>query len=83
MKTIKELRDEGKLSKRTYNTVMRNIRFERDLMSETKLGRQYTVDASEVGNLTAKDVLDLYDESVILRWRGMGLGGLSELKRLA
>ena len=88
MKTIKELRTEGKISSRAYNAI--NSRVASEL--NHKFGyRRYTlgdvlnnreVTNQEVLDITIKDLFEMFDEKVIARWRGIGQKTVSELKSL-
>lgn len=76
MKTIKQLRDERAMSAVLYKGILRNVCF-----AMSSYGKSMYYD--EVKNLTVKDVLDMFSESEILRWKGISTKSLEELKSLA
>ena len=83
MKTIKELRNEGLLSTRTYNALVRGINLSYLFTGKVRcFERQIT--REEIENLTVKDVFDLFTEEEMLnyKWRGFGQSCLNELKGL-
>ena len=82
MKTIRELRNEGILSTRTYNALIRGIRYYGNVTVYKKVGLVTFVDYPNANELTVKDVFDIWSDKDILYWRGMGQRGLSELKGL-
>lgn len=88
MKSIKELRNEGKISKRTYNVIRQrtlseiNYRFGYKRLTLSDLLNNREVKSNEVTDLTVKEIFDLFGENEMLRWRGLGSKGLSELKSL-
>lgn len=85
MKTIIELRNEGSISSRVYNAILRNAASDINYLCKYKsldriCGR--TIDTNEILNMTIKDLFDLLGEDRISHWRGLGQKGLSELKGL-
>lgn len=74
MKTIKELKNEGLISTRLYNALWKGVYFD----NKFKVGYS----RSNADTLTAKDVVELWTDEEILKWRGIGLAGLKELKSL-
>ncbi len=84
MKTIMELRTEGKLSTRMFNIIARNAVSDINyLMKYKRLNRVcYGVELDEVVNMSINDLFDLFGEDRIRHWRGLGPKGLEELKGL-
>lgn len=82
MKTIRELKNDGLISTRTYNALVRGIRYYGNVTVHKKIGLVTLVDYPNGNELTVKDVFDIWSDEDILRWRGMGQRGLSELKGL-
>lgn len=80
MKTIRELKDEGKISTRLYTTLIRGITF--DDKFKVKGTYRWDIDRPNGNDLTPKDIIELWSEEEICKWRGMGQGCLSELKGL-
>lgn len=85
MKTIIELKNEGKISNRVYNAILRHAAIDINYLCKYKsldriCGR--TIDTNEVVNLTVKDLFDILGEERIAHWRSLGQKGLGELKGL-
>lgn len=80
MKTIRELKNEGLISARLYNSLIRGITFDDKFKV---VGRfKWDVDRPNGNDLTPKDILELWTDEEILKWRGMGQSCLNELKGL-
>ena len=79
MKTIYELRQEGLISTRTYNSVIRGATFDGRFTVKSKLGY---IDFPDINKLTVKDIFELWSEEEISKWRGLGQTAISELKGL-
>ena len=74
MKTIIELKNEGKISNRVYNAILRYAAIDINYICKYKSldrinGR--TIDTDEVLNLTVKDLFDMLSEERIAHWRGL------------
>jgi hypothetical protein len=83
MKTIRELENEGLISSRLRNALIRGIGC--DNKFRVKRQNCYRWERNDPANgweLTVKDIFDLWTESEMLRWRGFGLACLNELKGL-
>lgn len=80
MKTIRELRDEGMISARLYNSLIRGITF--DDKFEVRGTYRWEIDRPNGDDLTPKDIVELWSEEEILKWRGMGQASFEELKSL-
>lgn len=74
MKTIKQLKNEGLISTRLYNALWKGVYFD----NKFKVKHNHC----DVNALTAKDIVELWTDDEILKWRGLGLNGLKELKSL-
>ena len=83
MKTIEQLKQEGLLSVRTYNAIVRGMSGSTKYASQRWNSTWNLLKASEYTQLTVKDVFDLFEENEIVRWKGLGSKGLEELKSLA
>ena len=80
MKTIRELKDEGLISTRLYNALIRGITF--DDKFRIKRTYRWEIDRPNGNDLTPKDIVELWSDEEICKWRGMGQGTLKELKSL-
>ena len=81
MKTIRELRDEGLLRARVYHTLLRAMLSDDKFMVRGTY--RWEINRPNVNDLTPKDIMELWTEQEISRWRGMGAKGFEELKGLA
>lgn len=81
MKTIRELKNEGLISTRLYRALIRGISF--DDKFKVKGNFRWEIDRPNGNDLTAKDIVELWSDEEIMKWRGMGLTCLKELKSLA
>jgi hypothetical protein len=82
MKTIKQLREEGTLSYRTYKALVRGMCCDTKLASRRLNGTWNHIDSDEYRELTVKDVFDLFTENEMMKWKGFGPTALNELKGL-
>lgn len=82
MKTILELRDEGLISLRLYNTLLRAIGRDNKFYVRSKCRLDRINDSVNANELTVTDILELWTEEEIQRWYGMGPKALEELKGL-
>lgn len=80
MKTIRELKDEGLISTRLYYALIRGITFDDKFMVRGRF--RWEIDRPNGNNLTPKDIIELWSDEEICRWRGVGQGLLKELKSL-
>lgn len=80
MKTIRELRNEGLISTRLYNALIRGITF--DDKFTVRGTYRWEIDRPNGNDLTPKDVIELWSKEEICRWRGMGQSTFEELKGL-
>ena len=80
MKTIIELRKEGLISTRLYNALIRGITFD-DKFTVIR-SRRWDIDRPNGNNLTPRDIIELWSDEEILKWRGMGKTCFEELKSL-
>ena len=80
MKTILELKNEGVISARLYHALIRGITF--DDKFKVKGVCRWEIDRPNGNDLTPKDIVELWSDEEILRWRGLGQGTLRELKSL-
>lgn len=80
MKTIKELRNEGLISTRLYNNLLRAMLSDDKFTLVNKALKR--VDTPNANELTVKDIFELWTEEEIMRWRGMGQSTFEELKGL-
>lgn len=80
MKTIRELRNEGLISARLYNALIRGITFDGKFMVRETY--RWEIDRPNGNELTPKDIVELWSEEEMMKWRGMGQGCLKELKSL-
>lgn len=80
MKTIRELKDEGLISTRLYHTLIRGITFDDKFMVRGKF--RWEIDGANGNDLTPEDIVELWSDKEMLKWRGMGQGSLKELKGL-
>lgn len=80
MKTIRELKNEGLISTRLYHNLIRGITFDNKFMVRGRL--RWDIDCANGNDLTPKDIVELWSDEEILKWRGMGHGSLKELKGL-
>ena len=83
MKTIRELKSEGLISARLYHALIRGITFDGKFDVIHKRCGWKEIDHPNGNELTVKDILELWSDEEILRWRGLGKKALKELKGLA
>lgn len=80
--SIKELRDNGVMSRHLYNALFRGI----DSDDKYVVWRHYPGWRERIpvkpGELTVADILELWTDEELLRWRNFGPKALSELKGL-
>ncbi len=82
MKTIKELKNEGKLSTRTYHAIVRGAAFDNKYaVIKERIGKR-DYDRVSAAELTVKDIFELWSETEMMHWRGFGPESMSELKGL-
>ena len=81
METIKELYNEGRLSARAHNAILRNVHwsFSRIIYAYDVAHR---VSHEFADNITIKTLFELYGEDGIKKWKGVGAGVMEELKGL-
>ena len=80
--TIRELRDNGVMSGRLYNSLYRGIKFDdKYAVWANYPGWRERVDV-QPGELTVADIFELWTDEEMLRWRSFGPKALSELKGL-
>ena len=79
MKNIKQLKDEGLMSKRLYNTLIRGDHWKYTFRNSHL---RWDINKPDVTKLTPKDICELWTDKELLRWRGLGQGLLEELKSL-
>lgn len=82
MKTIRELKNEGLISTRLYTNLVRGISFDDKYAVIKKYAGWKERDCGNANELTAKDIVELWTEDEIMKWRGMGQKTLEELKSL-
>ena len=82
MKTIRELKNEGLISTRLYHSLIRGITFDGKFNVIHELFGRKEIDRPNGNDLTVKDILELWSDEEILKWRGMGQSLLKELKGL-
>ena len=80
MKTINELKNEGLISTRLYTALIRGITF--DDKFKVVGNYRWDVDRPNGNDLTPKDIVELWSDEEICKWRGMGQGTFKELKSL-
>ena len=80
MKTIRELRNEGLISTRLFNAIIRGVTF--DDKFRVRGNYRWEIDRPNGNDLTPKDIVELWSEEEILKWRGIGQAGFKELKGL-
>lgn len=78
MKTLNELKEEGLMSVGLYNSIFRGIWYDKYFS-----GLKPVEISKEIGELTVKDIFDLFGEERILKWRYIGPKKMKELKSLA
>ena len=81
MKTLEQLKEEKLISIRLYRALIRGIAYYSDLSSYGWYASN-PLRKEEITQLTIKDILELFDESTISKWRGIGEKSLNELKGL-
>ena len=81
MKTLEQLKEEKLISIRLYRALIRGITYYSDLSSYGWYVSK-PLRTEEITQLTVKDILELFDESTISKWRGIGEKSLNELKGL-
>lgn len=82
MKTIYELRNEGLISTRLYNALVRGIAFDSKFAVIRKQIGWKEIDRANANELTVKDIFELWTDEEILKWRGLGQTCITELKSL-
>ena len=79
MKTIKELRDEGLMSGRTYRALFRGIDWE---FMRSNPYMPYQERHELIHNVTVEYIFEHWTEAELLKFRNFGAKALEELKGL-